>query len=316
MTTVLQPVRSSAASWRLGSMRHMSRSRPTLTHIFPPTMKTIPPNILFSSTWTVRPRAALTRPTRAFSGATAVSPLALLRIGRGVEVDVERCDLAGSHSKHLGHVAPKALPAGRLQVIVRQGARPLSVDDQLLDLHCRDHRVSALGRLAVGRSAADSLDRAREARERHVVSQKRLPILLQLEAAEVGLERLSGCHMSSFLVTWGHGPSNNEALQESEQLRPALLMAAHSGHVREAFVGPDHLGQVLAGVPEFDGNQRLADAPPGLLPVPGEHQAHRPIDVAVDADRRMRLALGVGHGEPVAPADSEVDRRASERPPL
>jgi hypothetical protein len=37
-------------------------------------MKTMPPNIFFSSTWTVRFRAALTRPTSALSGAMAVSP--------------------------------------------------------------------------------------------------------------------------------------------------------------------------------------------------------------------------------------------------
>src|SRR5437868_181450 len=50
-------------------MRHIIRSRPTLTHIFPRTMKVMPPNILFSSASTCRPSAARTRLTRSSSAA-------------------------------------------------------------------------------------------------------------------------------------------------------------------------------------------------------------------------------------------------------
>ena len=74
------------------------------------------------------------------------------------------------------------------------------------------------------------------------------------------------------------------------------------------------LRPVVAGILEFDGNERLAHAVAGLFPVPGECQAHGGVHVAVDADGHVRLAIGTGHAQSVAATDSEVDGRARERP--
>src|SRR5690349_1767582 len=51
-------------------MRHIIRPGPTLTHIFPRTMKVMPANIFLSSNSTWPPRASLTRFSRASSGGT------------------------------------------------------------------------------------------------------------------------------------------------------------------------------------------------------------------------------------------------------
>ena len=53
-------------------MRHMIRSLPTLTHIFPRTMKVIPPNIFFSSTRGTRANASLTRLVRSLTRTTRI----------------------------------------------------------------------------------------------------------------------------------------------------------------------------------------------------------------------------------------------------
>src|SRR6476469_6343617 len=63
-------------------MRHIIRSRPTLTHIFPRTMKAMPPNIFFSSTSPPPPRATLTRCSKTSSGGIAFSLGGVLGMSR------------------------------------------------------------------------------------------------------------------------------------------------------------------------------------------------------------------------------------------
>jgi hypothetical protein len=55
-----------------GSMRHMMPALPTETHILPSTIKTIPPNIRFSSMRRPVPKAVLKRSTTVSSGGIAV----------------------------------------------------------------------------------------------------------------------------------------------------------------------------------------------------------------------------------------------------
>src|SRR5438477_1772088 len=138
-------------------MRHMIRSLPTETHIRPRTMNVIPPNILFCSTRGMWARAASTRPVSASAGGMRFAARTLPREGRGVEVDVERADLAIADPEDLGDVAREAGAAGGLEVVSGEGAGLVSVDQQVPDLERSDHRVEALRRLEVGLPARDPL---------------------------------------------------------------------------------------------------------------------------------------------------------------
>ena len=72
-------------------------------------------------------------------------------------------------------------------------------------------------------------------------------------------------------------------------------MAAHSRAVHEALVGQHYLRPVVAGLLEFHGDERVANAVFRVFSVPGEQQAQGPLNLAVDPDGYVRFAVRSCH---------------------
>ena len=92
--------------------------------------------------------------------------------GRAVEIDVERSDLAISHSKYFGYMALEGRRLRPLELISSQRARFVPVNQQISYLERDNPTVETFGGLKVGCFPADLFDGAGEAREDHVIRQK------------------------------------------------------------------------------------------------------------------------------------------------
>src|SRR5947209_14880289 len=137
-------------------------------HIFPFTMKVMPPNMLFSVTRGMCASAALTLSVKTSRGAIPVPTSGTVRC----QNKSQTYNLAIPNREKLGNITLKPTPAGCLQLIASQRTGLCSLDDQVSHFYGLYHREEAFGRLEVGGLSCHLLQRAGETGKRHVVGQE------------------------------------------------------------------------------------------------------------------------------------------------
>jgi hypothetical protein len=122
-------------------------------------------------------------------------------------------------------------------------------------------------------------------------ARRSVPVVLLIDAA------LSAPSRDSYSRTiCSNARSAEELLQTNEAARPALIMGGLGFVAGESIVRQQDLG-LPAEIVELDSDQRVATVVLLLLPAPGVGDPARAIDLAMDADEVVLLALV----EPVFP---------------
>ena len=114
---------------------------------------------------------------------------------RAVKVDFKRRDLFVPYFEHFGDVAFNCWATGRLELVSRQSARPVSINNQVFDLHRGDHREETTSGLQLCTFPHHLFDWSDKAGECHAISQECLPATLLLETIEIRSNGVFGRHV-------------------------------------------------------------------------------------------------------------------------